>query len=86
MREEIFDVSRDNRKVASENRPVGTASEPTRKGDSGTDETSGDATQTAAESSIPFSPQQMRKELRGAADVGKGRSTSCDPLVGGGEQ
>ena len=34
--------------VASENRPVGTESEPTRKRDSKTDQAPGDATQTAA--------------------------------------
>ncbi len=43
----LSDVSRDSRKVTSENRPVGTESEPTRKRDSKTDQPPGDATQTA---------------------------------------
>ena len=34
----VSDVSRDDQKVESENRPVGTASEPTGEGDSGTEE------------------------------------------------
>ena len=41
-------VGRDSRKLASENRPVGTESEPTRKKDSKPDQAPGDATQTAA--------------------------------------
>ena len=43
----MSDVSRDDQKVESENRPARTASEPTGEGDSGTEEAPSDATQTA---------------------------------------